>query len=111
LSKSEKNFFKRIFDKNHKEKNERSKELNDHNQKIAERNERLTNVSERKLGFDTLQVHAGQTPDPVTGARAVPIYQTTSYVFKDTAQAEGRFALTDAGNIYSRLTNPTTDAF
>ncbi|MCG2729973.1 MAG: aminotransferase class I/II-fold pyridoxal phosphate-dependent enzyme, partial [Acetobacterium sp.] len=68
-------------------------------------------MSERKLGFDTLQVHAGQTPDPVTGARAVPIYQTTSYVFKDTAEAEGRFALTNAGNIYSRLTNPTTDAF
>lgn len=68
-------------------------------------------MSERKLGFDTLQVHAGQTPDPVTGARAVPIYQTTSYVFKDTAEAEGRFALTNPGNIYSRLTNPTTDAF
>ncbi|MGV8905450.1 MAG: O-acetylhomoserine aminocarboxypropyltransferase/cysteine synthase family protein [Acetobacterium sp.] len=68
-------------------------------------------MSERKLGFDTLQVHAGQTPDPATGARAVPIYQTTSYVFKDTAEAEGRFALTNPGNIYSRLTNPTTDAF
>jgi len=68
-------------------------------------------MSERKLGFDTLQVHAGQEPDPATGARAVPIYQTTSYVFKDTAEAEGRFALTNAGNIYSRLTNPTTDAF
>ncbi|MBK5244731.1 MAG: O-acetylhomoserine aminocarboxypropyltransferase/cysteine synthase [Eubacteriaceae bacterium] len=68
-------------------------------------------MSERKLGFDTLQVHAGQKPDPATGARAVPIYQTTSYVFKDTAEAEGRFALTNPGNIYSRLTNPTTDAF
>jgi len=68
-------------------------------------------MSERKLGFDTLQVHAGQVPDPATGARAVPIYQTTSYVFKDTAEAEGRFALTNPGNIYSRLTNPTTDAF
>ncbi len=68
-------------------------------------------MSEKKLRFDTLQVHAGQTPDPVTGARAVPIYQTTSYVFKDTDEAEGRFALTVPGNIYSRLTNPTVDAF
>ncbi len=68
-------------------------------------------MSERKFGFDTLQVQAGQTPDPATGARAVPIYQTTSYVFKDTAEAEGRFGLTIPGNIYSRLTNPTTDVF
>lgn len=109
MSKSKKSFFKRIFKNN--EKNDQQKNLTDQNKDNLERNERLTNVSERKLGFDTLQVHAGQTPDPVTGARAVPIYQTTSYVFKDSAQAEGRFALTDAGNIYSRLTNPTTDAF
>ena len=68
-------------------------------------------MSERKFGFDTLQVQAGQQPDPATGARAVPIYQTTSYVFKDTAEAEGRFGLTVPGNIYSRLTNPTTDVF
>ena len=68
-------------------------------------------MSERKFGFDTLQVQAGQIPDPATGARAVPIYQTTSYVFKDTAEAEGRFGLTLPGNIYSRLTNPTTDVF
>ncbi|SDM79744.1 O-acetylhomoserine aminocarboxypropyltransferase/cysteine synthase family protein [Acetanaerobacterium elongatum] len=68
-------------------------------------------MSEKKLRFDTLQVHAGQTPDPATGARAVPIYQTTSYVFKDSAEAEGRFALTVPGNIYSRLTNPTVDVF
>lgn len=61
-----------------------------------------------QLHFETQQVHAGQTVDE-TGARAVPIYQTTSYVFKDAAQAAGRFALTDAGNIYTRLTNPTTD--
>lgn len=59
--------------------------------------------------FETLQQHAGQVPDPVTGARAVPIYQTTSYVFKDAQQAEDRFALKDAGYIYSRLTNPTQD--
>ncbi len=68
-------------------------------------------MSERKLKFDTLQVHAGQSPDPATGARAVPIYQTTSYVFKDTDEAEGRFGLKIPGNIYSRLTNPTTDVF
>ena len=59
--------------------------------------------------FETLQQHAGQVPDPVTGARAVPIYQTTSYVFKDAQQAEDRFALKDAGYIYSRLTTPTQD--
>lgn len=59
--------------------------------------------------FETLQQHAGQVPDPVTGARAVPIYQTTSYVFKDTQQAEDRFALRDPGYIYGRLTNPTQD--
>ncbi|MDR3305107.1 MAG: O-acetylhomoserine aminocarboxypropyltransferase/cysteine synthase [Clostridiales Family XIII bacterium] len=61
-----------------------------------------------KWKFETKQVHIGQeNPDPATGARAVPIYQNTAYVFADTAQAAGRFALTDAGNIYSRLTNPT----
>ncbi|WP_164509594.1 PLP-dependent transferase, partial [Loigolactobacillus jiayinensis] len=67
-------------------------------------------MTEENLHFETLQVTAGQTVDE-TGARAVPIYQTTSYVFKDAAQAAGRFALTDAGNIYTRLTNPTTDVF
>lgn len=64
---------------------------------------------ERKLGFDTLQVHAGQEVDKTTGSRAVPIYQTTSYVFEDADQAANRFALKDPGNIYTRLTNPTTD--
>lgn len=62
--------------------------------------------------FETLQVHAGQeNPDPATDARAVPIYATTSYVFKDSAQAAGRFALTEVGNIYTRLMNPTSDVF
>ncbi|MDE5771862.1 MAG: O-acetylhomoserine aminocarboxypropyltransferase/cysteine synthase [Ruminococcus sp.] len=62
--------------------------------------------------FETLQVHAGQeNPDPATDARAVPIYATTSYVFKDSAQAAGRFALTEGGNIYTRLMNPTSDVF
>ncbi|KOY77729.1 O-acetylhomoserine aminocarboxypropyltransferase/cysteine synthase family protein [Apilactobacillus kunkeei] len=60
--------------------------------------------------FETLQIHAGQHIDE-TGASAVPIYQTSSYIFKDAAQAAGRFALTDPGNIYTRLTNPTTDVF
>jgi O-acetylhomoserine (thiol)-lyase len=58
--------------------------------------------------FDTLSLHAGQIPDPTTGSRAVPIYQTTSYVFESTKQAAGRFGLREFGNIYTRLTNPTT---
>lgn len=62
--------------------------------------------------FETMQVHAGQeSPDPATDARAVPIYATTSYVFKDSEQAAGRFALTEGGNIYTRLMNPTSDVF
>lgn len=62
--------------------------------------------------FETLQLHAGQeTPDPATDARAVPIYATTSYVFKDSAQAAARFNLSDGGNIYGRLTNSTQEAF
>ena len=66
----------------------------------------------KKPRFETLQVHAGQDqPDQATGARAVPIYQTTSFVFDDCAHAEARFNLSNAGNIYSRLTNPTQDAF
>jgi O-acetylhomoserine (thiol)-lyase len=61
---------------------------------------------------DTLAVHAGQeSPDPATGARAVPIYQTTSYVFKDTAHAANLFGLAELGNIYTRIMNPTTDVF
>ena len=67
---------------------------------------------ERKLHFETLQVHVGQEqPDPVTDSRAVPIYQTSSYVFHNSDHAEARFALKDAGNIYGRLTNPTEDVF
>lgn len=62
--------------------------------------------------FETLQLHIGQeSPDPATDARAVPIYATTSYVFKDSAQAAGRFGLTEGGNIYTRLMNPTSDVF
>ncbi len=67
---------------------------------------------ERKLKFETLQLHAGQEqPDPATDARAVPIYQTASYVFHDCDHAAARFELSEAGNIYGRLTNPTQDAF
>lgn len=66
----------------------------------------------RKLEFETLQLHVGQeTPDPVTDARAVPIYQTSSYVFRNSDHAAARFGLADAGNIYGRLTNPTEDVF
>jgi O-acetylhomoserine (thiol)-lyase len=61
--------------------------------------------------LDTAAVHAGQTPDPTTGSRAVPIYQTTSYVFKNTDHAANLFALKELGNIYTRLMNPTTDVF
>ncbi|NCD18797.1 MAG: bifunctional o-acetylhomoserine/o-acetylserine sulfhydrylase [Actinobacteria bacterium] len=59
--------------------------------------------------FDTIQIHAGQTPDAETGARALPIYQTTSFVFKDTDQAAARFGLTELGPIYTRLNNPTNE--
>lgn len=66
----------------------------------------------KKLHFETLQLHAGQeTPDSATGARSVPIYQTTSYVFDNCAQAEARFGLQEGGNIYTRLMNPTSDVF
>jgi O-acetylhomoserine (thiol)-lyase len=68
--------------------------------------------AERNFKFETLQLHVGQeTPDPVTDARAVPIYQTSSYVFRNCDHAAARFGLTDAGNIYGRLTNPTEDIF
>ena len=67
---------------------------------------------DRDLKFETLQLHVGQeTADPVTDARAVPIYQTSSFVFHNSQHAADRFALKDAGNIYGRLTNPTEDVF
>ncbi|HOC73290.1 MAG TPA: O-acetylhomoserine aminocarboxypropyltransferase/cysteine synthase [Candidatus Hydrogenedentes bacterium] len=66
-------------------------------------------TTEKKQRLGTLALHAGQKPDPVTGARAVPIYQTTSYVFQDTAHAARLFGLEEFGNIYTRLMNPTTD--
>src|SRR5256885_5137854 len=67
--------------------------------------------SDHIFGFDTLSVHAGQRPDPATGARAMPIYQTTSFVFDDTDHAAHLFALQRFGNIYTRIMNPTTAAF
>ena len=68
--------------------------------------------ADRNLKFETLQLHVGQeTPDPVTDARAVPIYLTSSYVFHNSEHAADRFGLRDAGNIYGRLTNPTEDVF
>ncbi|QNB46752.1 homocysteine synthase [Thermanaerosceptrum fracticalcis] len=68
-------------------------------------------MSKNQLGFDTLALHAGQKPDPTTGARAVPIYQTTSYVFNDVQHAANLFALKESGNIYTRIMNPTQDVF
>lgn len=68
-------------------------------------------MSDRTLHFDTLQLHAGQAPDAATNARAVPVYQTTSYTFDDTAHAARLFGLEEFGNIYTRIMNPTTDVF
>jgi O-acetylhomoserine (thiol)-lyase len=67
--------------------------------------------SKRQLGFATRQLHAGQQPDPTTNSRAVPIYQTTSYVFNNTEHAANLFALKEFGNIYTRIMNPTSDVF
>src|SRR2546429_8601616 len=67
-------------------------------------------MSERSWGFRTRALHAGGTPDPATGARAVPIYQTTSFVFEDVEDAADLFALQKYGNIYTRLGNPTVAA-
>ena len=63
------------------------------------------------MGFSTRSLHAGHTPDKASHARAVPIYQTTSYVFDDSAHAAALFALQQFGNIYTRIMNPTTDVF
>lgn len=69
-------------------------------------------MSNKKYKFETLQIHVGQEkPDPATDSRAVPIYATTSYVFANSAQAAGRFGLTEGGNIYTRIMNPTSDVF
>lgn len=74
--------------------------------------ERQVHTMSKNYKFETLQLHVGQeNADSATDSRAVPIYATTSYVFKDSAQAAGRFALTEPGNIYTRLMNPTSDVF
>jgi len=65
----------------------------------------------RNYKYETLQLHAGQEPDPVTGSRAVPIHQTTSFVFKNAEHGANLFALKEFGNIYTRIMNPTTDVF
>nr|AQQ75010.1 hypothetical protein [uncultured bacterium] len=71
----------------------------------------MANSQQRSYRFETLQVHAGQKPDPTTGSRAVPIYQTTSYIFNDADQAARLFNLEEFGNIYTRIMNPTVGAF
>lgn len=68
-------------------------------------------MTKEKLNFETLQLHAGQEVEPTTGSRAVPIYQTSSYVFQNSEEAANRFALKEFGNIYTRLMNPTSDVF
>ena len=71
----------------------------------------MSTLNERKLRFETQQLHAGQQADPTTGSRAVPIYQTTSYAFNDSEHAANLFGLKEFGNIYTRIMNPTTDVF
>src|SRR5579871_5749887 len=71
----------------------------------------MPDSTDRPLGFSTRSLHAGQKPDSATGARAVPIYQTTSYVFENSEHAASLFALQQFGNIYTRIMNPTTDVF
>src|SRR5688500_17824135 len=68
-------------------------------------------MADRTFGFETLCLHAGQIPDPATGARAVPLYQTTSYVFDSADHAASLFNLATFGNVYTRLSNPTTAVF
>src|SRR5881227_1833469 len=71
----------------------------------------MPDESPRAFGFDTRSIHAGQRPDPYTGARATPIFQTTSYVFEDPESAAAYFNLQEYGNTYSRIMNPTTAVF
>src|SRR5215204_4807868 len=71
----------------------------------------VARMADREFGFKTRAIHAGNIPDQVTGARALPIYQSSAFVFDDTADAAARFALQKYGNIYSRLSNPTVASF
>lgn len=66
-------------------------------------------MADKKYRFETLALHAGQSADPLTLSRGVPVYRTSSYIFKDTEHAANLFALKEPGNIYTRITNPTTD--
>ena len=85
--------------------------MQDGSQQVNKMSEKITREN-RKFKFETLQLHVGQEkPDPVTDARAVPIYQTSSYVFRNSDHAAARFGLADPGNIYGRLTTPTEDVF
>src|SRR5271157_2795721 len=68
-------------------------------------------MTEKKFRLGTVALHAGQVPDPTTGSRTVPLYQTSSYVFKNTEHAANLFGLKEFGNIYTRIMNPTTDVF
>ncbi|MBN2633063.1 MAG: PLP-dependent transferase, partial [Bacteroidales bacterium] len=68
-------------------------------------------MNKRKIRFETLQIHAGHHPDSDTLSRAVPLYQTSSYVFRSSKHAAGLFDLTEPGNIYTRINNPTTEVF
>ena len=70
----------------------------------------MSSFSVTNAEFETRQVHAGQVPDPATGARALPLYQTTAYQFRDTKHAADLFGLAELGNIYTRIMNPTQDA-
>src|SRR4051812_47614541 len=72
---------------------------------------KASTMADTHLHPDTIALHGGQVPDPTTGARAVPIYQTSSYQFRDTDHAAKLFSLQEFGNIYTRLMNPTTDVF
>ena len=84
---------------------------NRNEKECKENKESCTKKRFENLGVSTLAVHAGAKPDPTTGSRSVPIYQTAAYVFKDTEEAADLFGLRKEGNIYTRLMNPTTDVF
>lgn len=102
-----------MTDENGNKNEKASKEItgSKENKESKESKEILKKKRFENRGVSTLAVHAGTTPDPATGARSVPIYQTAAYVFKDTEEAADLFGLRKAGNIYTRLMNPTTDVF
>ncbi len=98
---------KDLLRRNKEEKNENIK-----SEEFYEGDDNVTEENKKEIGLKTIGLHAGQEePDPTTGSRAVPIYQTSSYVFKDTEEAANRFGLKEFGNIYTRIMNPTNDVF